>query len=100
MGVRTVGLVLVLIALGCAKQGTIATEPARLKVVAKPADASVYVDGHYFGRATVLSEEPKALVPGMHLMTVQAADHFPHDMEIDLPPGVTTIAIELRPIPP
>ncbi|MGB8330078.1 MAG: PEGA domain-containing protein [Polyangiales bacterium] len=97
---RRAALLLALIALGCAKRGTIAAEPARLKIVASPPNASVYVDGHYFGRATVLSEEPKALVPGAHLLTVQADDHFPHDMEIDLPSGVTTIAIDLRPIPP
>jgi len=85
---------------GCAKKGAVATEPARLKVVATPSTASVYVDGHYFGRATVLSREPKALAPGVHLMTVRAEDHFPHDMELDLPPGLTTLEIALRPVPP
>jgi hypothetical protein len=100
MGVRTVALVLALVACGCAKNGTVATEPARLKVVTTPPDASVYVDGHYFGRATVLSVEPKALVPGIHLMTIRAEDHFPHDVEIDLPAGETTVTVELRPIPP
>ena len=100
MGVRTRGIAMALLLLGCAKQGTVAPEPARLKVIATPPDASVYVDGHYFGRATVLSQEPKALVPGAHLMTVQAEDHFPHDMELDLPAGVTTVTVELRPVPP
>jgi len=100
MGVRSGALLLALIACGCAKQGTVAAEPARLRVVATPPDASVYLDGHYFGRATVLSQAPKALAPGLHLMTVQADDHFPHDMELDLPPGITTIAVDLRPIPP
>lgn len=100
MGVRTAGLMLALLAFGCAKRGAVVAESARLRVVASPPDASVYIDGHYFGRATVLSEEPKALVPGVHLMTVQAEDHFPHDMELDLPPGVSTIEIALRPIPP
>lgn len=99
MGVRVAGL-LVVLALGCAKQGTVAPEPARLKVIATPPDASVYIDGHYFGRATVLAQAPKALAPGMHLMTVTAEDHFPHDMELNLRPGVTTLTIELRPIPP
>jgi hypothetical protein len=33
-------------------------------------------------------------------MTVQADDHFPHDMELDLPPGLTTLEVELRPVPP
>jgi hypothetical protein len=100
MGVRTAALALALVAAGCAKKNTVAPEPARLRVLATPPNASVYIDGHYFGRATVLSEEPKALLPGVHLMTVQAEDHFPHDMELDLPPGVTTLTIELRPVPP
>ena len=100
MGVRAVVMVLALVAFGCAKNGTVAAEPARLKVVTTPPNASVYIDGHYFGRATVLSAEPKALTPGVHLMTVQAEDHFPHDMELDLPAGETTVTVELRPIPP
>lgn len=99
MGMRAAALV-ALVALGCAKQGTVAPEPARLKVLATPSDASVYIDGHYFGRATVLAQEPKPLAPGLHLMTVQAADHFPHDLELDLSPGLTTLEITLRPIPP
>ena len=100
MGVRAAALVLALVALGCAKKGTVASEPARLKVVTTPPNASVYIDGHYFGRVTVLSQEPKALAPGVHLMTIQADDHFPHDMELDLPRGLTTINIALRPVPP
>jgi hypothetical protein len=100
MGVRPAASLVLLLALGCAKQGTVAPEPARLKVLADPSDASVYIDGHYFGRATVLAAEPKALTPGAHLMTVSADDYFPHDMELDLPPGETTLKIQLRPIPP
>lgn len=100
MGMRAAALFLLLGCAGCAKSGTVAAEPARLQVVATPRNASVYIDGHYFGRSTVLSEEPKALVPGVHLMTVQADDHFPHDLELDLPPGVTTLRVELRPVPP
>ncbi|KPK52901.1 MAG: hypothetical protein AMJ63_08060 [Myxococcales bacterium SG8_38_1] len=100
MGVRSAALVGLMVALGCAKQGTVAPEPARLKVIATPANASVYIDGHYFGRATVLSQEPKALAPGVHLMTVTAEDHFPHDLELNLPRGETTLTIELRPVPP
>ena len=101
MGVsRSALAVLALLALGCAKSNSVAPEPARLRVITRPAEASVYVDGHYFGRGTVLSQEPKALAPGVHLMTVEAEDHFPHDMELDLPRGESTITIELRPIPP
>ncbi len=97
---RAAAVLLVFVVVACAKQGTVAPEPARLKVIATPPDASVYVDGHYFGRATVLSQEPKALAPGVHLMTVKAEDHFPHDMQLDLPRGLTTLEIELRPVPP
>ncbi len=100
MGVRAASLLLLVALLGCAKQGSVAPEPARLKVIATPANASVYIDGHYFGRATVLSQEPKALAPGFHLMTLTADDHFPHDMELELPVGTTTLTIELRPVPP
>ena len=100
MGVRATAFVIVLTAFGCAKQGAVVPEPARLKVVSTPPDASVYIDGHYFGRATGLSQEPKALQPGAHLMTIVADDHFPHDMELNLPPGTTTLTIELRPVPP
>lgn len=100
MGVRLAALALGMTLLACAKKDVVRDEPARLKVVATPDDASVYVDGHYFGRAKVLAVEPKALVPGVHLMTVQASDHFPHDLELDLPPGTTTVDIMLRPIPP
>ena len=102
MGMRPSAL-LVGIALGlvaCTKPGTLVPEPARLEVVSRPEDASVYIDGHYFGRARVLAREPKALAPGLHLMTVQADDHFPHDMELDLPSGLTRLNIELRPVPP
>jgi hypothetical protein len=100
MGVKVAVLALALAAASCAKQGAVLAEPARLEIVATPPDASVYIDGHYFGRATVLAQEPKSLAPGVHLMTVLADDHFPHDMELNLPRGVTTIEIELRPIPP
>ena len=97
---RVAAVALALMAMGCAKQNTVAPQPARLQIIATPPNASVYIDGHYFGRATVLSQEPKALAPGVHLMTVHAEDYFPHDMELKLPRGVTTMEIELRPIPP
>jgi hypothetical protein len=102
MGMRAAGLLVAVLvgAAACAKSNVVAPELARLRVIATPPNASIYVDGHYFGRATVLSEEPKALTPGPHLMTIEADDYFPHDMELDLPPGLTTITIDLRPIPP
>ncbi|MFW6067405.1 MAG: PEGA domain-containing protein [Myxococcota bacterium] len=74
--------------------------PAKLEVVADPPDASVYVDERFFGRARVLAERPKALPEGPHRLTVEAPGHFPHDLTVKLVPGVTTVRIELRPIPP
>ena len=100
MGVRVAIFALAVLSAGCANKHTVAVEPARLRIIATPINASIYIDGHYFGRATVLGREPKALAPGVHLMTVQADDHFPHDMELDLPKGLTTIEIDLRPVPP
>lgn len=100
MGVRVAAVALAFVILGCANKNTVGPEPARLQIITTPPNASIYIDGHYFGRATVLAQEPKALAPGMHLMTVQAEDHFPHDIELELPRGVTTITISLRPIPP
>ena len=97
---RVVALLVALASVGCAKKDTVRQEPARLEVIVTPSHASVYLDGHYFGRARVLAAEPKALLPGMHLMTVTAEDYFPHDMELNLPPGTTTVEIKLRPIPP
>lgn len=91
---------LAFISLGCAKKNIVAPEPARLRVVSTPPNASIYIDGHYFGRAKVLAQEPKSLASGVHLMTVEAEDHFPHDMELSLSKGETTITIDLRPVPP
>ena len=101
MGVRAVAWLLPLSLLACvAVESPLRPEPARLKVVAEPPTASVYIDGHYFGRARVLAEAPKELPTGPHLMTIQADDHFPHDMEIELAPGTTTVEVKLRPVPP
>ena len=101
MGVKAVALLFVVSLPACVTvESPLRPEPARLKVVAEPPTASVYIDGHYFGRARVLAEAPKELPIGLHLMTIQADDHFPHDMEIELTPGTTTVEVKLRPVPP
>jgi hypothetical protein len=48
----------------------------------------------------VLDKKPARLTPGPKRVTVEAPGYFPHDLEIDLPAGTTTINIKLRPIPP
>ncbi len=83
----------------CGFQGQPTTR-AKLRVVAEPEDARVFVDDRFVATARVLAREPLALRPGAHLLTVTASGYFPHDMQIDLPTGETKIEIELRPVPP
>lgn len=74
--------------------------PAGIKVVAEPADARVYVDDRFVASARVLAERAHQLPAGVHRITITAPGYFPHDIETELPPGVSTIEIALRPIPP
>jgi hypothetical protein len=72
---------------------------AKLRVLAEPATTTVYVDDLYVGSARVLAARPKVLDPGIKHVTFKAPQHFPHDVQVDLPPGTTTIKMKLRPIP-
>jgi hypothetical protein len=74
--------------------------PAMLRVIAEPENTAVYVNDQFVGSARVLSQRPKAMKPGVKFVTFQAADFFPHDVRLELPPGETTVRIKLRPIPP
>jgi len=74
--------------------------PARLRVVAEPRTAAVYVDDRFVSSARVLAVRPLVLEPGVRHVTVQAPGYFPHDLELDLASGETTIRIALRAIPP
>ena len=73
---------------------------AKLRVVAEPADTTVYVDDQFVGSARVLAVRPRTLAPGIKHITFKAPRHFPHDVRVDLPDGTTTIEMKLRPIPP
>ena len=74
--------------------------PAGLTVIARPADARVYVDGRFVASAKILARRPHELAPGTHQITVSAPGYFPHGLETELPAGVSTIEIALRPVPP
>src|SRR5690606_38907031 len=76
------------------------TTRARLRVIAEPEDARVFVDDRFVATARVLAREPLALRPGTHLVTLTASGYFPHDMQLELPMGETKLEIELRPVPP
>ncbi len=74
--------------------------PAKLSVAAEPPTASVYVDERYVATAQAIEARPRAFRPGMHRVTLEAPGFFPHDVEVELTPGVTTLRIALRAIPP
>lgn len=86
------------VAAGCGMQGRPPTR-STLRVVASPETARVFVDDRFVATSRVLAQQPLVLSPGRHLLTLEASGHFPHDLEIDLPTGETTVEIELRPVP-
>jgi hypothetical protein len=75
-------------------------EAAALRVVAEPDMARVYVDDRFIATARRLAVRPAPLRTGVHFVTVSADGYFPHDVELDLPAGETTVEITLRPVPP
>ncbi|MCS6797570.1 MAG: hypothetical protein NZ898_03405 [Myxococcota bacterium] len=77
-----------------------APEPAWLRVIAEPPTARVWIDEELAGIARVLAVRPARLQPGVHIVTIDAPGHFPHDLRLDLAPGVTTVRVRLRPVPP
>lgn len=91
---------LLLIGVGACGGATPRPTSASLRVHAEPETASVYVDGRFFSSARALAKHPKPLSPGLHLVTVEAPDHFPHDFEVKLAAGTTTVRVKLRPVPP
>jgi hypothetical protein len=75
-------------------------ESARVRFVITPDTARVYTDDQFVGGARVLAARPAAFRPGPRRLTIMADGHFPHDLELDLEPGTTTVEIRLRPVPP
>ena len=73
--------------------------PTRLQVIAEPENARVRIDDRDVGSARVLQARPPRLTRGRHQISVDAEGYFPHDVEVDLPPGTSTLPIQLRPIP-
>jgi hypothetical protein len=69
-------------------------------MITEPEIARVTVDERFAGIGQVLAARAVALSPGRHRVTVEATGYFPHDLEVDLPAGITTVEVHLRPIPP
>jgi hypothetical protein len=77
-----------------------APKVASLRVTAEPPETTVYESDHFLGTARLLAKQPKQLKPGVKYLSFKAPGYFPHDMQVDLAPGETSIKIKLRPIPP
>jgi hypothetical protein len=90
-------LLLMLAACGGAKPAP--TKASRLRVVAEPETATVQVDERFVGAARVVAARPVTLSAGKHRLTVEAPGYFPHDLEVEVAPGVTTVEIKLRAVP-
>lgn len=82
---------------GC--YGNLRPEPAVLRVEVVPEDARVSIDDVFVGRARLTAVRPKELAPGSHRLTVEAPGYFPHDLDLELPAGETTVRVGLRPVP-
>jgi len=93
-------LALIVAASACAGTQKPKGPPAELRVIAEPVSASVQVDECFVGAARVLDKRPAKLSPGPKRITIEAPGYFPHDISVELPPGVTTLNIKLRPVPP
>ncbi len=92
--------VLALSLLGCAGAQRPRSRPAELRTIVEPPTASVHIDEHFAGAARVLAMRPEPVKPGKHRITVEAPGYFPHDAELELAPGVTTVNLKLRAVPP
>lgn len=93
-------LFLSLALLGCAGAQRPRARPAQLRTLVEPSTATVQIDEHFAGAARVLAVRPASVKPGKHRITVEAPGYFPHDAEVELAPGVTTVDLKLRPVPP
>jgi hypothetical protein len=85
---------------GCAGAPAPRVEPAQVRFLVEPETARVYADDRFVGAARVLARRPPSFAPGVRHFTITAEGYFPHDVELDLPSGVTTVRLRLRAVPP
>jgi hypothetical protein len=95
---RGIALFLVLVS-GCATI-PIRPDPAEVRFALQPQTARVYTEDRFIGAGRVLAQRARSFRPGVRRFTITADGYFPHDVEVDLPSGVTTIRLRLRRIPP
>jgi len=74
-------------------------QTAEVRLLIEPTTARVYTDERFVGGARVLATRPVSFRAGPRRLTITADGFFPHDLDLNLPPGTTTIRVALRPIP-
>lgn len=84
---------------GCAG-GPRPVAQAQVRFVLTPDTARVYADERFVGSGRVLARRAASFRAGRRRFTITAEGYFPHDLEVDLAEGTTTIEIALRPLPP
>lgn len=87
-----------LVLAGCgARQSAPAQGEVRFEL--EPDTARVYTDERFVGGARVLAQRPARFRTGTRRFSVTADGYFPHDLEVEVVPGTTTVRVSLRPIP-
>lgn len=89
--------VLALVA-GCASAPR-AAETAEVRFEIVPENARIYTDERFVGSARVLATRPATFRTGPRRISISADGYFPHDLELELPAGLTTVRVSLRPVP-
>jgi len=84
--------------LGCAQARPLPT-PAEAFFLVRPKTARIYVNEHFVGSSRALERAPVKFTPGTYRITVVAPHHFPHDLQLKLPVGLTQVRVSLRPVP-
>ncbi len=74
-------------------------QTAEVRLLIEPETARVYTDERFVGGARVLATRAVSFRAGPRRLTITADGFFPHDLDLDLPPGTTTVRVALRPIP-
>jgi hypothetical protein len=91
--------VLALSIAGCQIESTLGKKPAYLELHVVPETARVVIDDESVGSARLLAASPHRLSPGKHFVEIEAKGYFPHDLELDLAPGLTKVEVTLRAVP-
>lgn len=85
---------------GCAGAPAPRPAAAQVRFLIEPPTARIYAEDRFVGAARVLARRPSSFPPGPRRFSVTADGYFPHDVELDLPSGLTTVRLRLRPVPP